>query len=131
MSLLKTRASMYWASKLEWSRGVMSHLRLAEISFVSSVWSKSRASSWKYRPSRLVAHVKPGPQSLTKGTPGTAEPVLMASCKLGELLPAQLPCGCVSVPDWSMPFEPKISGAVPAAGPQIVEARGSKAGGPE
>ena len=30
-----------------------------------------------------------------------------------------------------MPFEPKTSGPVPAAGPKIVEARGSKAGVPK
>src|ERR1700692_4462032 len=131
MSLLKTRASMYCASKLEWSRGVISHLTFAEISFVSSVWSKSRASSWKYRPSRLVAHVKPGPQSLTKGTPGTAEPVLMASCTLGELLPAQLPCGCVSGADCHIPFDRKPTGPVRVPGPKIVEPRGSKPGVPK
>src|ERR1700689_2670539 len=106
---------------------MISHLMCSEPSFVSSLWLKSRVSSWKYRPSRLVVQVKPGPQSLTKGTPGTTEPVLMASCKLGELLPAQLPCGCVRSPDCSMPFGPNTMFDEPA---RIELDRGSKAGVP-
>jgi hypothetical protein len=39
----------------------------------------------------MVLHAKPGPQLFTNGTPGTAEPVLIASCRLGEELPDQLP----------------------------------------
>src|SRR5882757_5850603 len=117
---------MYWASKSLWSRGRISHLRWAEISFVSSLWSKSRASFWKYRPSR--PHGVPGRQLFTKGRPGTAEPVSIASCGLAELLPLQLPCVCVSSPDCSMPFEPNTSGDEPA---RFEEFRGSKAGGPE
>src|ERR1700743_3294213 len=118
---------MYWASKWECSHGMTSHLTCAETSFVSSVWLKSRVSFWKYRPSRSVAQVKPGPQSLTKGTPGIAEPVLMASWMLGELLPDQLPCGCVRWPDWSIPWEPKTRPDEPA---RMELARGSKAGVP-
>src|ERR1700747_238923 len=127
MSWLPTRESMYWASKSVCSRDRMSHLICAETSFVSSEWLKSRVSFWKYRPSRVVAQVKPGPQSLTKGTPGIAEPVLMASWILGELLPAQLPCPCVRCPDCSMPLEPNTRPEEPA---RIELPRGSKAGVP-
>src|SRR3569833_1141773 len=118
---------MYWASSSVCSWVVGCHCRFAATSLVCSLWLKSRASFWKYSPSRVLAQLNPGPQSLTNGSPGTADPVLIASCRFGELLPNQLPCGCVSVPDCNMPLGLNTRGPVPSAGPRIVVVRGLNA----